>query len=566
MKLYIRGALSIGELKTKFAPDMDDDIFDEILAIDPTAKPAGGKAGKYSPWIFKHYNEGDLGDQYRNLRDDLDLFSRQGKKFKNTDINQFKTVKEFMDNANEVRNQVPATAKEAKKKAKAVSKNGSNSDRKLLLTSDGWEVWQALTWAGNISLAYEGVKPGMPCSPDYPENMKATWCTAGESNDGRDYFNQYSSKGPIYVFIPISDPINKYQSCPADGSWWFDKNDDEYGQSAFMRFMSEHKEIGDFFEIVEENGVQLQAGNLVGFTEGAKKIIIPDECTSISKRFPSDVEEVYIPDSVEALGAYAFKGNEYLKKVRLPGGLKTLPKDMFNGCTALESIEIPNSVTVYKEGVFAGCTSLRSLKNSANLTEVGARCFADCKVLDDFTLPNSVSAIGLDCFQGAGFKSITLPDSLETLESVFRYDESIHDVDLNNVTTIRTNAFYQSSIANIDLSNVDYIGSNAFRGCPNLRTVDLKEDVILESHVFADSENLENITIPQGCQLGRRVMDDCPNLTVRWEADDMRYPFNNIKLLICDESCTELIDENKTWVDIQTLQGDFYPAEDDEEG
>ena len=560
MKVYVRAAKTIEQLRQQDAPGMDPDVFKELVEVDPTANFDQGKGGKYCPWIIRQYKSGNLKENdFANLRDALMLFGKQGKKFNSADINQYKDVTPFLEEANDVLNR-PLTEKEKQKIAKKQSKQKSDSDRRLLIDDGEWEVWQPLTWSGSISLAYEGVKKGEPCDSSHPDNMKATWCTAGESSD--HYFNYYTSQGPLFIFIPKNDPINKFQACFAANSWWYDKYDDEHGQGAWIQFCQEHPKIGEFFETKSIDGVDMMAGNIIGFTDGATTIKIPEDTVTVSKRFPNSVEEVYMPSSVTSLCNRIFEGCSKLKKITLSEGLTVIPNQAFVNCTALAELAIPDSVTEYGDSAFEGCTALTSFKNSASVTKVGNRCFAKCAKLDDFELPNTVTDLGNGCFDGVGFTGITLPTALTKLKGTFTNDTAIRTVDLQNVTEISANAFRSSAIENIDLTKVTKIGSNAFRQCNNLVDVELNpEGVHLESSVFSDNPNLASINVPAGSSLGLVVFDNCPNLTVTWEDEDAPYEFDNIKLLICPDSCTELIDANKGYVRIQTTSGKVYDVD-----
>ena len=63
MKRYIRAAVPIANLRTQFAPDMDDQQFQQLIELDPSADFEKNKGGKYCPWIFRQYNKG----LFRNL-------------------------------------------------------------------------------------------------------------------------------------------------------------------------------------------------------------------------------------------------------------------------------------------------------------------------------------------------------------------------------------------------------------------------------------------------------------------------------------------------------------------
>lgn len=547
MKVYIHATIDIDRLKEQQAADMNERQFNSLLAIDPTTDVSKNKAGKYCLWILKQFKKGNLKESdYMNLTDALEYFNKHGKKFEEPDIGRYATVQDFLDAVEEVGNR-PLTEKERAKQLKKQAHHAGDDDKKFCVADGVWEVWQPLTKAGSISLAQAG-------------GHKARWCTAYDGDD--HWWNSYTSRGPLYIFLNTTNPDEKYQLHFQSDSW-FDIDDRSLGMPAFYQFCSEHPAIGDYFEVKLVDGMQLCAGSLVGFDKNSTEFNVPEGVTQLSIAFPSGTQRVTLPDSLTSIGPDVFsRAQKTLTQVTLSNGLTTLPRGLFEHCTSLTSIEIPDSVTSYWDNLFLGCTSLKHIKNSNALQHIGARCFSGCTALEDLTIPDTVTELGDKCFEGAGFTTFTVPSEVNRLLSVFDGDTSIEAVDLNNVTEIGWNAFRSSSISQIDLSNIEKIGSGAFSNCANLTSVTtLKPGVKLTSTVFANCSNLTNVIVPDGAQLGMGVFNNCPNLTLRWETLDEAYPLDDIELLICDESCTELIEENKGFIRIQTFQGDVYEVQ-----
>jgi len=228
MKRYIRSAVSVENLKTQFAKEIPEDVFTELIELDPTSNYSSGKGGKYCPWILKQYNAGNITESdYDNLKDALDLFSKQYKRYPNPDIGAYKTFEDFLAATHAVGNR-ELTEKEKAKLLKKQAHHASDDDKKFLVSEDNWEVWQPLTYAGSISLARDGGK-------------KASWCTAYEGND--HYWKRYTSQGPLFIFLNKSDPSEKYQLHLQTDSW-YDIDDRSQGMPAFYDFCAQHPVIG----------------------------------------------------------------------------------------------------------------------------------------------------------------------------------------------------------------------------------------------------------------------------------------------------------------------------------
>ncbi len=109
---------------------------------------------------------------------------------------------------------------------------------------------------------------------------------------------------------------------------------------------------------------KIQNGVLYGVYCTDAEIRIPDGVLALAPdvfRNSQTTERVYLPDSVESIGAYAFSGCTELTSVRLPANLTELAPSIFSNCKKLRCLEIPSSVSKIGEYAFWNCTSLESL-------------------------------------------------------------------------------------------------------------------------------------------------------------------------------------------------------------
>lgn len=570
MKVYIK-AVSIEDLRKQY-PDMEEHDFAQLVDVDPTANYASKKRGKFMPWIFKQNKLGNLTnpDIYHDVTDALLLLEKDRKAFPKPDLNQYKTVDEFIDAYHIALNNPTPLSKRQKerethKKVKQALVDDSNGEIEFLASDGDWELYTPKTFAGSIALAEVGCDKTKPYK--YPEasddNLKARWCTA--ANEG--YYNRYTRQGPLYIFINRNDPINKFQSCPASGDWWFDKQDRSLGQDKFLEFCEAHPAIKQYFDIEERGGILYMGQKCLGFVPGIKEITLPDDFRWGSMQIPRDIESLYIPDGVKISndGWYRTRLNNMpnLKTVRLPETMTELPDSFFSECVALEEITIPNSVKIYYERAFMGCTSLTTINHSENLIVVREGCFQGCTKLKS-QLPASVKYIGKYVFNDCKeLDPIQMPDSTTEIISAAFKSQAINGIELNNVTKVNSSAFYKSDISYIDISKLTYIGGSAFRDCPNLQVVEFNPDgVKVGSYAFADNDMDGLVTVKDSTELGLSVFDNCPNLTIEWDKADEPYEFENVKLIICSKDCKELISVNKGYIPIEIKEdGTRYEVE-----
>lgn len=119
------------------------------------------------------------------------------------------------------------TSGAAVRKQRRAGKEGA----KLLATDGEWELWTPETFEASIYLAGEGGK-------------KAYWDTAYEGNGPR-YFDYYTEKGPLYIFINKNNPEEKYQYHEETNSFYDFKDH----RADFDSFICEHPAFADYFGV-----------------------------------------------------------------------------------------------------------------------------------------------------------------------------------------------------------------------------------------------------------------------------------------------------------------------------
>ena len=144
-------------------------------------------------------------------------------------------------------------------------------------------------------------------------------------------------------------------------------------------------------------------------------------------------------------------------------------------------ITFDGPVTYIGPDAFFYCSSLTSITipNSVISVENAFRC---CSSLTSITIPNSVTRIGSSAFEDcSSLTSITIPNSVTSIgSSAFRRCSSLTSITIpNSVTTIRYRAFEDcSSLTSITIPNsVTSIGEYAFSYCSSLTKTNYTGDV-----------------------------------------------------------------------------------------
>ena len=199
-----------------------------------------------------------------------------------------------------------------------------------------------------------------------------------------------------------------------------------------------------------------------------------------------------IPNSVTAIGEYAFEGCYGLANIVIPNSVTSIGNKAFYNCDGLTSINIPNSVTSIGKGVFESCDELASFVVESGNPRYDSRnnCKAIIETADNTLIvgckntiiPNSVTAIGDWAFSYChGLTSINIPNSVTAIgKGAFESCIGLTSVDISNsVTAIGNYAFYNcGGLTSINIPNsVTSIGNGAFFWCTGLTSIVIPNSV-----------------------------------------------------------------------------------------
>ena len=90
-----------------------------------------------------------------------------------------------------------------------------------------------------------------------------------------------------------------------------------------------------------------------------------DHCNAIieteSNTLSLGCQNTIIPNTVNSIGYYAFKGCTGLTSIMIPNSVSIIGWSAFEGCTSLTSVSIPNSVTKINSYAFRNCSALEDV-------------------------------------------------------------------------------------------------------------------------------------------------------------------------------------------------------------
>ena len=222
-------------------------------------------------------------------------------------------------------------------------------------------------------------------------------------------------------------------------------------------------------------------------------VVIPNSVTSIGRDAfwgCDSLKSIVISNGVTSIGAAAFTDCESLKSIVIPNSVISIEDNAFKACVSLKSIVIPESVTSIGETVFWGCDSLTSIIVAEGNTMYDSR--NQCNAIIE-TATNKLISV---C------KKTIIPDGVTSIGSVFSQCDSLTSITIpDSVTSIEKEAFLSCvALKSIVIGNgVTSIGEAAFMGCDSLTSIVIGNGVTsIGETAFDDCSSLISIVVAEG--------------------------------------------------------------------
>ena len=226
-----------------------------------------------------------------------------------------------------------------------------------------------------------------------------------------------------------------------------------------------------------ENASYLTTFSFSDFTN-LKHATLPKTLVEIPQKafFNCPLTTINLPDTVEKIDNYAFKGTSLSGSLYLPNSLKTIGVGAFASLKLTGTLTIPDSVTTISNEAFNNnkFTKLVIGQNSS-LTTIGNNAFRNNQISNAIALPKSVTTIGNNTFcdnsipvlaLNYGLKSIgsyafgankitgtiNIPVTVEKIDAQAFKSNQIEAVIFNKnsaLTTLGSWAFPQNKISNV---------------------------------------------------------------------------------------------------------------------
>ena len=111
------------------------------------------------------------------------------------------------------------------------------------------------------------------------------------------------------------------------------------------------------------------------------------------------LQNIYMPDTVITIGAYAFWNRKMLCCIKLTTSLLKIGDSAFYGCSSLKSISnLPNLKYIGSHAFEQ--SGLETITIPTNTIKIGSCAFRNCQALKDITFEGVPATIGSDIFDG----------------------------------------------------------------------------------------------------------------------------------------------------------------------
>ena len=245
--------------------------------------------------------------------------------------------------------------------------------------------------------------------------------------------------------------------------------------------------------------------------EDSISIVGLSDQTIIETVIPEQINGKTVDSISSEFANFNTNGKTKIKKLTIPSTIKRIGNDtyeIFKNAIDLEEfvVDSENQYFCSVDGVLYTKDKTELVAYPANkagniynilntVTRIQAYAFAASRNLDVINIPNSVKEIGQLCFAESSIKSLTVPETVEKVESSFCEK-------CPNLTTVEYNA---------DI----YVNLDAFYKCLNLTTVTLGDKCTsIRSGAFYGCEKLANVNF-EICKLvsiDYEAFEECPSL------------------------------------------------------
>lgn len=263
-----------------------------------------------------------------------------------------------------------------------------------------------------------------------------------------------------------------------------------------------------------------------GCTNLSDELSLPSTLTELGEAaFASCINlsgSIVIPESIRDIQRAVFHNcNSLNGSLTLPAGLRSIGDFAFAYNSSLTGdLVIPEGVRDIGEAAFAGLGATGTLTLPKSLRTIKTNAFSRSHLTGTLSIPEGVQEIQSYAFTSSKFTSLSLPNTLRTIErDAFNGAQDLAGqlVLPASLRTIGERSFGATAIESVAISEgLTRIGQMAFYNCRNLQEVNIPSSVeAVEAAAFANCRSLQSVQIQSMTeQWGGFVFENCSSLPV----------------------------------------------------
>lgn len=170
----------IDDYRNKYS-DIPDNIFDELLSLDPTYKSGVDDIGIYSEWLFKQFQNKNITERDFARIPSL-LAAAEKYKDSSFDINRYNSLSDLKDELIKLKDIFDNDDKNIENDFKKYDRVNLRDMADLVLDGEYWQIWIPRTHAAFVRLG-----------------KNTNWAVAEPNANGRAHYNEMAKLGPTYI-------------------------------------------------------------------------------------------------------------------------------------------------------------------------------------------------------------------------------------------------------------------------------------------------------------------------------------------------------------------------------
>ncbi len=254
-----------------------------------------------------------------------------------------------------------------------------------------------------------------------------------------------------------------------------------------------------------ENASYLTTFSFSDFTN-LKHATLPRTLVEIPQKafFNCPLTTINLPDTVEKIGNYAFKGTSLSGSLYLPNSLKTIGIGAFDSLKLTGTLTIPDSVTtISNEAFYNNKFTKLVISQNSSLTTIGNNAFRNNQISNAIALPKSLTTVGYNAFRANSIPELALNYGLKSIGyEAFEANKITGTINIPvTVEKIDTQAFRKNQIEAVIFnknSALTTLGSYAFAGNKISNAIMMPKGLTkISSYVFSNN-TISSLSFEEG--------------------------------------------------------------------